>query len=127
LALTCRRSSRPEQVAAAFEQALRLLAVRSRSSAKVTFLAAGSLTSGLMLAVFGVGPAPATKRLVGAREPGARVACQARAFDVHRAPRLQAVVGLGDARRAEVLVSTMSAPARRYASWIASTTSGRVS
>ena len=49
--------------------------------------------------------------------------------DVHLADdALEAVVGLGDRRsRVNVFVSTMSAPASRYASWIARTMSGRVS
>ena len=106
-----------EQVGAAFEQARRLLVVRRAQLVEAHVARAGSLTSGLMLAVRGVGPrAPATKRgLSGVLNLSAGRARDARRGEVHLA-RERAPGRSPPARREvapKVLVSMRSAPAAR--------------
>ena len=61
------------------------------------------------------------------RGPRPARASRAASWFISRTTSVSAVVGLGDAVGVKVLVSMMSAPASRYAPWIARTMSGRTS
>ena len=89
----------------------------------MTFRAAGSLTSGDSDAVRFVGPErpgdEARPSGIGRLGGIGGLARQPRRRDVDLLDHgLEAVVGLRDPGRVKVLVSTMSAPASRYAAWM---------